>query len=184
MQLQSNFGSARKRNSLGLPIWRAAARMESQRLCRFRIRHRCAWLRGVFEARFTLSACNAGNSLAAVSNRCVGRQSCSVPAENEIFGDPCLNKVKRLYIQATCKPQRRSAQTACGKSCHLQCLDLSQLLSRASANANHSGMRLSRRGKYDLGPDNGSAFRMPLFGSPCPLTRATHVFLRNWPFVR
>jgi len=53
--------------------------------------------------RFSYGACNATSSSGVVANRCVGRSACSVPAANDIFGDPCVNTMKRLYVQATCR---------------------------------------------------------------------------------
>lgn len=51
---------------------------------------------------FTTSTCNASTSVAKVSAACVGKTSCTVPAENDVFGDPCVNTFKRLYVQVAC----------------------------------------------------------------------------------
>eukprot|EP01116_Phalansterium_solitarium_P007853 TRINITY_DN2084_c1_g1_i2.p1 TRINITY_DN2084_c1_g1~~TRINITY_DN2084_c1_g1_i2.p1 ORF type:complete len:1037 (-),score=234.67 TRINITY_DN2084_c1_g1_i2:145-3255(-) len=46
------------------------------------------------------AACNAADTLAIVQKACVGKSSCSVAATDAVFGDPCPNTVKRLYVQA------------------------------------------------------------------------------------
>jgi len=43
--------------------------------------------------------CDASDSVSIVSKNCVGKSSCSVPATDTVFGDPCFGTVKRLYIQ-------------------------------------------------------------------------------------
>jgi uncharacterized membrane protein len=50
---------------------------------------------------FTTSGCHATNSLQIVQAACVGNSTCTVLADNSVFGDPCGGTVKRLYIQAT-----------------------------------------------------------------------------------
>ncbi|KDO27909.1 hypothetical protein SPRG_07182 [Saprolegnia parasitica CBS 223.65] len=47
-------------------------------------------------------ACYAGSSQSVVTNKCVGKQSCSVAASNSVFGDPCVGTVKRLTVTAEC----------------------------------------------------------------------------------
>jgi hypothetical protein len=51
---------------------------------------------------FSNSSCHAPDSQALVASACIGLNSCSVPANNSVFGDPCFGTGKRLYIQATC----------------------------------------------------------------------------------
>jgi hypothetical protein len=51
---------------------------------------------------YTTSACNAGTSMSVVSNLCLGKSSCSVGANNSVFGDPCSGTGKSLKVQATC----------------------------------------------------------------------------------
>lgn len=34
--------------------------------------------------------------------KCVGKQSCTFPADTPTFGDPCYDVVKHLAVQATC----------------------------------------------------------------------------------
>ncbi|OQR95980.1 hypothetical protein THRCLA_07421 [Thraustotheca clavata] len=46
--------------------------------------------------------CYAGNSYDVVRNACVGLRSCSVGANNGVFGDPCGGTVKRLTVTAEC----------------------------------------------------------------------------------
>ncbi len=52
---------------------------------------------------FTASSCNATTSTPDVTTSCVGFNSCSVPATNGTFGDPCVGTFKRLYVQARCQ---------------------------------------------------------------------------------
>ena len=51
---------------------------------------------------FAPGSCNASSSMAVVQALCVGRNSCSVPANNGAFTDPCDKTTKSLSIQATC----------------------------------------------------------------------------------
>ncbi|XP_072178573.1 L-rhamnose-binding lectin CSL3-like [Diadema setosum] len=46
--------------------------------------------------------CRASSSLSEVRNRCEGRNSCSVPATNGVFGDPCWRTYKYLEVQYDC----------------------------------------------------------------------------------
>jgi len=45
-------------------------------------------------------SCHANDSVSIVSNYCIGKSSCSIPATVSVFGDPCFGTVKRLYVQA------------------------------------------------------------------------------------
>jgi hypothetical protein len=51
---------------------------------------------------FAKSGCSAATSSQVVSNACLGKASCVVPAVNATFGDPCSGTIKRLDVQATC----------------------------------------------------------------------------------
>ncbi len=51
---------------------------------------------------FATGSCNASSSMAVVQALCVGRNSCSVPATDGTFIDPCDKTTKSLSIQATC----------------------------------------------------------------------------------
>ncbi|KYF60647.1 hypothetical protein BE15_15270 [Sorangium cellulosum] len=53
---------------------------------------------------FQATSCNASTSKAVVERACVGQSSCTVPANNATFGDPCRRTTKRLYVQAACAP--------------------------------------------------------------------------------
>eukprot|EP01088_Endostelium_zonatum_P008986 TRINITY_DN2217_c0_g1_i1.p1 TRINITY_DN2217_c0_g1~~TRINITY_DN2217_c0_g1_i1.p1 ORF type:complete len:1125 (-),score=235.96 TRINITY_DN2217_c0_g1_i1:25-3231(-) len=49
---------------------------------------------------FTINpACNAKDSMAIVSKACLGKSSCSITAEDAVFGDPCPNTFKRMSVQ-------------------------------------------------------------------------------------
>lgn len=49
--------------------------------------------------------CLSGNSYDIVSAQCDGTESCSVPAENAVFGDPCVNTYKYLSVDYKCTPE-------------------------------------------------------------------------------
>lgn len=49
------------------------------------------------------AACHAPQSKAIVEARCLGKSTCTVPASNDLFGDPCANVNKRVYVQASCQ---------------------------------------------------------------------------------
>ena len=52
--------------------------------------------------QFTLGTCHAQNSGDVVRNRCLGKSSCAIGANNVAFGDPCAGVSKRLYVQVRC----------------------------------------------------------------------------------
>jgi hypothetical protein len=52
---------------------------------------------------FTTSGCDAATSVSTVTNTCKGLNSCTVQANNGVFGDPCYGTYKRLYVQAHCQ---------------------------------------------------------------------------------
>lgn len=53
---------------------------------------------GSCESGFTVGACNATTSVAQVQALCLGKSSCSIPANNQVFGDPCGGITKRLAV--------------------------------------------------------------------------------------
>ncbi len=48
------------------------------------------------------SSCHAASSYSVVANACINQPSCSIDATNKVFGDPCEEALKGLYIQVTC----------------------------------------------------------------------------------
>ena len=52
--------------------------------------------------------CRSSNSLSVVRARCQGRSSCSVPATNSVFGDPCYGTHKYMEVYFSCKPESKS----------------------------------------------------------------------------
>lgn len=50
---------------------------------------------------FTLGDCNALTSQSVTEGYLLGNNSATIPANNNVFGDPCYGTVKRLYILAT-----------------------------------------------------------------------------------
>lgn len=51
---------------------------------------------------FATGSCNASNSASVVQSLCVGQSSCSVGANDGVFGDPCSGASKSLSIQVQC----------------------------------------------------------------------------------
>jgi len=51
---------------------------------------------------FAFGGCHSSTSESVVSPLCMGLQTCSVPASNSEFGDPCSGISKQLYIQVNC----------------------------------------------------------------------------------
>ena len=51
---------------------------------------------------FVIGGCHSSTSVSVVSPLCIGLQTCSVPASNSEFGDPCSGTSKQLYIQVNC----------------------------------------------------------------------------------
>ncbi len=50
---------------------------------------------------FTIGSCNASTSRSVVESYLLGANSADIPAENSIFGDPCVGTFKRFYVKAT-----------------------------------------------------------------------------------
>ena len=48
---------------------------------------------------YTIGNCHASDSQTIVESYCVGNNSCSIPATNSVFGDPCGGTVKRLNVK-------------------------------------------------------------------------------------
>ncbi len=51
---------------------------------------------------FTASSCNASTSLSVAQATCVGKNACSVAANNGVFGDPCYGTNKSFALEVTC----------------------------------------------------------------------------------
>lgn len=51
------------------------------------------------DGNYTIGGCHATNSQTIVESYCVGNNSCSIPAKNAVFGDPCGGTYKRLYVK-------------------------------------------------------------------------------------
>jgi hypothetical protein len=51
---------------------------------------------------FTAGTCNATSSNTIVESLCVGRSSCTIPATNGAFGDPCRSTTKHLFVEVSC----------------------------------------------------------------------------------
>lgn len=50
---------------------------------------------------YSTSGCHASNSLSIVQNQCLGQNTCTIQANNSVFGDPCPGIQKRLYVEAS-----------------------------------------------------------------------------------
>ncbi|RKS89631.1 galactose binding lectin-like protein, partial [Flavobacterium limicola] len=53
---------------------------------------------------FTEGWCHASNSASIVSSYLIGQNTATIPATNDVFGDPCGGTPKRLYVEATYGP--------------------------------------------------------------------------------
>jgi hypothetical protein len=51
---------------------------------------------------YNTSSCHAQSSYSIVANACVNQSSCSIDANSKVFGDPCEETLKGLYVQVTC----------------------------------------------------------------------------------
>ncbi|WP_159396820.1 CAP domain-containing protein [Sorangium cellulosum] len=54
---------------------------------------------------FRVGSCNAPTSKSVVEAACLGKQSCTVAANNATFGDPCRRSRKQLRVQVACAPE-------------------------------------------------------------------------------
>jgi hypothetical protein len=73
---------------------------------------------------FSTSSCHASISKSKVESLCLNKQSCSVGANNGVFGDPCSGTSKKLAVSFTCKsiaPAGQCAQANEGSSASLSC---------------------------------------------------------------
>jgi chromosome segregation ATPase len=52
---------------------------------------------------YEIGWCHSPSSQIVVSNTCVGQKSCSVRAENDVFGDPCDGTFKKMDVVAVCE---------------------------------------------------------------------------------
>ncbi|XP_065141484.1 L-rhamnose-binding lectin CSL3-like [Paramisgurnus dabryanus] len=64
--------------------------------------------------------CSQKTSLQKLSTRCNGKTSCSVPAQNSFFSDPCVGTYKYLDVSYSCVQSRKSV-TCEGKQSHIHC---------------------------------------------------------------
>ncbi|XP_073669122.1 L-rhamnose-binding lectin CSL3-like isoform X2 [Paramisgurnus dabryanus] len=48
--------------------------------------------------------CTQNSSLSVLAAQCNGKQVCSIPATNTVFGDPCVGTYKYLNVSYTCGP--------------------------------------------------------------------------------
>jgi hypothetical protein len=51
---------------------------------------------------YNTSSCHAPSSYSIVANACVNQSSCSIDANSKVFGDPCEETLKGLYVEVTC----------------------------------------------------------------------------------
>ncbi|OQR88237.1 hypothetical protein ACHHYP_07033 [Achlya hypogyna] len=50
------------------------------------------------------NTCHAPSSQSVLESACVGKSSCAVAAENNVFNDPCIGTFKHLTVTAECAP--------------------------------------------------------------------------------
>jgi len=67
---------------------------------------------------FTAGSCNATDAVDVVKALCVGRSTCTIPARNDVFGDPCDKTTKHLAVDVTCGAAA-SANSGCPFSGHV-----------------------------------------------------------------
>lgn len=48
--------------------------------------------------------CSQNSSLSVLTTQCDGKQDCSIPATNTVFGDPCVGTYKYMSVSYTCAP--------------------------------------------------------------------------------
>ncbi|XP_073731551.1 L-rhamnose-binding lectin CSL3-like [Misgurnus anguillicaudatus] len=48
--------------------------------------------------------CSQSSTLSVLTTQCNGKQDCSIPATNTVFGDPCVGTYKYLNVSYTCAP--------------------------------------------------------------------------------
>ena len=51
---------------------------------------------------FSATSCHASSSVATIGSQCIGKQSCTVAASNDVFGDPCPGYIKQLSAEVRC----------------------------------------------------------------------------------
>jgi hypothetical protein len=51
---------------------------------------------------FSSSSCHASSSQSTVESACLNKQSCTVGANNGVFGDPCVGTYKKLVVAYSC----------------------------------------------------------------------------------
>ena len=61
---------------------------------------------------FQKGDCHASTSEQIVKDRCLGKSSCSIPASNDVFGDPCYGTGKRLYVTVNASAPPSSSPTS------------------------------------------------------------------------
>lgn len=49
---------------------------------------------------FSTGWCHAGSSMMITQNACLGKNNCSIGADNGTFGDPCYETFKRYFVEA------------------------------------------------------------------------------------
>lgn len=50
---------------------------------------------------YKAGSCSAANAQAVVARQCINKTSCTISASTAVFGDPCVNTFKRLYVQVS-----------------------------------------------------------------------------------
>ncbi|WP_411025346.1 hypothetical protein [Salmonella sp. s55004] len=77
------------------------------------------------------SGCESSTSLSKVWNACQGRSSCSIHANNGVFGDPCVGTYKFLRVEYKCRRGYRRVRAcehseldiACPSGQHIHIID-------------------------------------------------------------
>ena len=59
-------------------------------------------LAGECGAYFIDFSCHASSSMKVAQQVCLNQASCTIPANDQVFGDPCFGTFKKLIVSATC----------------------------------------------------------------------------------
>uniref|UniRef100_A0A668UCC9 SUEL-type lectin domain-containing protein n=1 Tax=Oreochromis aureus TaxID=47969 RepID=A0A668UCC9_OREAU len=66
--------------------------------------------------------CSSPTSNDVVAKSCNGKNSCTIPASNSVFGDPCVGTYKYLEVVYTCQCNHSAHTVTCeGSQAKLQC---------------------------------------------------------------
>ncbi|WP_198536975.1 BspA family leucine-rich repeat surface protein [Salegentibacter sediminis] len=65
------------------------------------------------EGDYALGWCHAANSQQIVESYALGKNSFTIPATNEVFGDPCVGTVKKLFVAVSYSAEANDLEFTC-----------------------------------------------------------------------